>query len=171
MNRTLLTPILLLAAACGGDDGPKQCGEEGGDNFLDGSFCDTADGLEFEAVEVVFFETANSLQIQYGFAEGDGVAPRLDVQLSAGGLMLSGGNTAYGPELLSVRRFTGSSATPQSLPLSSSSQGVVLERFDGAGEECRGRIEFLIDSGTRQSTLRGAFRVSSVVDGDALFGG
>lgn len=171
--KTSFLGLSLLALTACGESG--DCGSAGDGNFLDGSFCEFADGLDFEATEVALFPTANTLSIQYGVEDGDDVSARLDIQIIAGNLQLeSGTNWSVESGTLFVRRRSGSAQTFQNVSLVGGS-GVTLEQYGGIGERCRGSVDFLISSqgsgGTRETTLTGEFNVGAVVDGEAGLGG
>ncbi len=171
--RISLLGIGLLSLNACGESG--DCGSAGDGNFLDGSFCEFADGLDFDATEAQLFESANTLSIQYGVRDGDDVSARLDIQIIAGDLQLESG-TAWSVDsgTLFVRRRTGASQTFQTVTLVGGA-GVTLDEFSGIGGRCRGDVDFLIRSqgsgGTRETTLTGEFNVASVVDGEAGLGG
>jgi len=173
ISKTSLLGLGLVALSACGESG--DCGSAGDGNFLDGSFCEFADGLDFDATEVQLFQSANTLSIQYGVRDGDDVSARLDIQIIAGELQLeSGTNWSVDSGTLFVRRRTGSSQTFQDVTLVGGA-GVTLDQFSGVGNRCRGDIDFLIRSegsgGARETTLTGEFNVSSVVDGEAGLGG
>ncbi|MEM1025871.1 MAG: hypothetical protein AAGD10_17770 [Myxococcota bacterium] len=171
--KTSLFGLVLLAMSACGEGG--DCGSAGDGNFLDGSFCEFADGLDFDATEVALFPSANTLSIQYGVRDGEDVSARLDIQVIAGNLQLeSGTNWSVESGTLFVRRRSGSAQTFQNVSLVGGA-GITLDQYGGIGQRCRGSVDFLISSqgsgGTRETTLTGEFNVRSVVDGEAGLGG
>ncbi len=167
MKITALTFTMFLAfglAACGDESG--KCGDTSGDNFLDGSYCGFGD-LDFDTVRVTYSENANALDIRYGTSDGDDLNTKLSV-IATGNIVIEEG-TIPG-EFLSVRAIPKGGSQLGAVTLAEDRSTVVLDEYSGVGERAKGRINLLIESGTRLLELRGGFR-STVIDLDAQFGG
>ncbi len=159
LGKTTLCALMLpafLASACGGE-GSQECGDTGGANFLDGSFCDSI--LGFEEVEIDF--NGSFLRVQYGVPTAEDptqVAAFLEIAIIGTNVVIEEGRT-YGPSFLTVRRRASEGANLTPVPIGSESMGVTLERFSGVGEVAEGSFAFLVEGNT-QRTLTGEFEAT-----------
>ena len=84
--------LTVALAACGGEDGEKTCNGSGGDNRLEGSYCEDVE-MRFTEVRVLRQASGGSefLRIEYVRPLGTGLEKTLTVLFDAGQLTITPG--------------------------------------------------------------------------------
>ena len=148
--------VLLALGGCGNGDGEHVCGGGGGDNTLDGSYCEGIE-MRFRSVRIRLQEAGTSqfLSVEYVRPMGDGLEKTLAILFDVSSIQVELGVPIRFLEASgSVRRVLAEGSqtlTPDLDPVSN----LTLDVFSGAvGNPVRGSFALRFENGR---TLLGDF--------------